>query len=412
MNVPLQILCAADEATTASIKQALSASEALYQTVTTPAALQAALSLPWDAVIAVATDGAVPRPQRHANPVSSHGSIDALSALHLVRAVSDAPFLVVADCLSATTAVALIKAGADDYLERDQLVLLPDKIAQVSRAKLEQLQRQQSLDRLKDEFVSTINHELRTPIAALHGSIELLLSGKLGDLSDRGRLLLHLAARNSDRLVRLINDIFDLEQFTSGQVQLQPQSCPIAELIEQAASAVQPIAAQAHINLQLHLQPAQIFADPQRITQVLTNLLRNAIQFSAAGDTIWLTVEQRSSLVSPTSMHAVSPAGSYVVIRVKDQGPGIPADQLEAIFQRFTQVDASDARSQTGAGLGLALCRSIVRQHHGYLWVESQLGVGSIFYLALPIAAAFSPQTGNTEVDDGVKNLLEVARGS
>lgn len=268
-----------------------------------------------------------------------------------------------------------------------------------------------NLDRLKDELISTISHELRTPIAALHGSIELLLSGKLGELTDRGQQLLKLASRNSDRLVQVTNNIFDLAQFAAGQVELVPQTCQVVDLVEQAAIAVQPAAAQASINLQLHLQPVEIFADSERITQVLTNLLSNAIKFSAAGDTIWLIVEQRSTAL-PVSPTAAS-AESYVVIQVKDEGLGIPADRLEAIFQRFGQADASDTRPQSGAGLGLTLCRSIAHRHQGHLWVESQVGQGSSFYLALPIASTtFSAQPGNTKGDRGVKNLLEVARGS
>lgn len=269
-----------------------------------------------------------------------------------------------------------------------------------------------ALDRLKDELISTISHELRTPIAALHGAIELLLSGRLGELNDRGLGLLHLAARNSDRLVQLTNNIFDLEQFAAGRVELLPQPCQLVELIEQAAIAVQSAARAASIDLRLHLQSAEIFVDPKRITQVLTNLLSNAIKFSAAGDTIWLTIEQRSHLVSAAIPSAGS-AESYVVIQVKDQGRGIPANRLEAIFQRFGQADASDTRPQSGAGLGLSLCRSIARRHQGHLWVESQVGQGSSFYLALPIApTAFPFQPGNTKDDRGVKNLLEVARGS
>ncbi|NJL21578.1 MAG: HAMP domain-containing histidine kinase [Leptolyngbyaceae cyanobacterium SM1_3_5] len=269
----------------------------------------------------------------------------------------------------------------------------------------------ENLDRLKDELISTLSHELRTPIAALHGSIDLLLSGKLGELTDRGQRLLELAARNSDRLVRVINNIFDLAEFASGQVELVPQPCQVVDLIEQAAIAVQPVAAQASINLRLHLQPVEIFADSNRITQVLTNLLSNAIKFSAAGDTIWLTVEQRSTALPAAPVTAS--ADSYVVIQVKDQGLGIPADRIEAIFQRFGQADASDTRPQSGAGLGLTLCRSIAHRHQGHLWVESEVGQGSSFYLALPIASTgFSAQAGNTRGNRGVKNLLEVARGS
>lgn len=270
-----------------------------------------------------------------------------------------------------------------------------------------------ALDRLKDEFISIISHELRTPIAALQGSIELLLSGQLGDLSELGQRLLRIAARNSERLVRLTNDIFDLELFASGRIQLYPQPCQVTHLIKQVAIAMQPIATQAQIDLRvdLDLQPEEILADPARITQVLTNLLSNAIKFSQAGTQIRLTIEQRSAAAIPTSTPITLPAAeSYVVIQVKDEGQGIPADQLETIFDHFQQADASNARQQGGAGLGLAVCRSIVRRHQGYLWVESALGQGSTFYLALP--AAFIEQIGNTGENHRARSLRESVRGS
>lgn len=250
----------------------------------------------------------------------------------------------------------------------------------------------QSTERLKDEFVSIINHELRTPLTSLQGSIELLLTGKLGELSHQGRRMLEIAAKNLDRLVHLTNNILDLEGLSSGRIQLSKQPCYLEQVMTQAAAKLQPIAAQKGIRLIVVSQELLLTVDAQRIQQVLTNLLKNAIQFSRPGSRVWLEAE-----VSRAGFPGL-PDGPHVLIRVKDEGQGIPADKLDAIFEQFQQVDASDSRRQGGAGLGLAICRNIVQQHQGHLWVESRLGCGSTFYIALPAQHVVVPAcVGNTK---------------
>ena len=151
---------------------------------------------------------------------------------------------------------------------------------------------------------------------------------------------------------------------------MQPSKCNTADLIIQAAQTMQSMAYSAQINLNVKPASIEIFADSDRILQALTNLLSNAIKFSQPGQ----TVELRSMVNS-----------NYLQIEIQDQGRGIPPDKQQLIFERFQQVDASDSRSKGGTGLGLPICRSIIEQHKGQIWVESILGKGSTFYILLPI---------------------------
>ncbi|OLP18043.1 hypothetical protein BST81_13505 [Leptolyngbya sp. 'hensonii'] len=243
-----------------------------------------------------------------------------------------------------------------------------------------------TIDRIKDELISIVSHELRTPITSLQASIDLLLTGQLGDLSDSGRQMLEIAANNIDRLVHVTNNILDLERFASGTSRLYKQPCNVTDLLTHAMSEMQDVAGKAGVTL--HVSPlfSEIQADPKRIIQVLANLLSNAIKFSAPGGRIWLSAEIRREDTNPTARAQPIPF-PYLLITVKDEGEGIPIQNLDTIFEQFEQVDASDSRRQGGAGLGLAVCRSIVRQHQGNLWVESELGRGSTFYVALPLGA-------------------------
>lgn len=239
------------------------------------------------------------------------------------------------------------------------------------------------IERIKDELISVVSHELRTPIASLQASIELLLTGKLGDLSAQGQRMLEIAAKNIDRLVQLTNNFLDLEGLASGRITLYKQPCNVLDLMTQAGIDTQEIVARAGVHLALRPISAQLAVDPKRIIQVLINLIGNAIKFSQPGDRIWITSE-----LQHTENRSIPVIPPYVLIRIQDEGEGIPTHSLETIFDHFQQVNASDSRRQGGAGLGLAICRRIIRQHQGHLWVESVIGQGSTFYLALPLEPA------------------------
>ena len=226
-----------------------------------------------------------------------------------------------------------------------------------------------ALDRMKDEFVSTVSHELRTPLTSIRGALGLLSSGLLGQMSDKASNLLRIAVSNSDRLVRLINDILDLERMESGRAPLNFRPSLLNELAQQVVDAMQPMADAASIRLMLKIEATPIEVDPDRLVQVITNLLSNAIKFSQPDSKV--TVE-------------VSQVEGGAILSVLDEGRGIPTDKLESIFDRFQQVDASDSRQKGGTGLGLAICRTIVQQHGGRIWAEHNREHGSIFRLFLP----------------------------
>ncbi|MEO1390068.1 MAG: ATP-binding protein [Cyanobacteria bacterium J06634_6] len=233
-------------------------------------------------------------------------------------------------------------------------------------------------EQMKDEFVSVASHELRTPLTSIHGSLKLLATGRLGELTQQGQELVNIAIKNTDRLTRLINDVLDLERMGSGQVAIAPIRCRVSELLYNATEAMQPMADEYNIHISVRIaqdaakdnaENAYVLAAPDQVMQALTNLLSNAIKFSPKGSTV--SVGARS-------------LNSKIEFFVKDTGRGIPGNKLETIFERFQQVDSSDARERGGTGLGLAICREIIQQHQGRIWVRSIHGQGSTFYFTLP----------------------------
>jgi PAS domain S-box-containing protein len=261
------------------------------------------------------------------------------------------------------------------------------------------------VERLKDEFVSIVSHELRTPLTSIAGALDLLAAGVLQTQPQEAQRMLTIAANNTERLVRLINDILDIERIKSGKVTMMKVACNVADLIEQAAEVMEEMAKAAGVTLSVYPLSVSLWADPDRMIQVLTNLLSNAIKFSAPNSTVFLSAELISSPVASVDVSTQSsreipdaPEASdrlstkftssrleaQILFKVKDTGRGIPADKLQAIFEPFQQVDASDSRQKGGTGLGLAICRSIVQHHEGQIWVESTLGEGSTFYISLP----------------------------
>jgi PAS domain S-box-containing protein len=249
----------------------------------------------------------------------------------------------------------------------------------------------QALDRMKDEFVSTVSHELRTPLTSIRGSLGLLSTGLLGEVNEKAANLLRIAVNNSDRLVRLINDILDLERMESGRAPLSFRPCCISELAQQAIEAVTPVADNASVKLILRTDSVEFVADPDRLQQVMTNLLSNAIKFSPPDSTVTVTIEKSDEGVS---------------LCVSDEGRGIPEDKLETIFDRFQQVDASDSRQKGGTGLGLAICRTIVEQHGGRIWAEQNPSGGAIFRMFLPAEPQQQARPTEPIPDSGRETLL------
>jgi PAS domain S-box-containing protein len=223
--------------------------------------------------------------------------------------------------------------------------------------------------RVKDELISVVSHELRTPLTSVYGAIGLL--SEMTEPGSPGERILQIAKSNTERLVRMINDMLDLERLSSGKETLTIAEADTALIVRQAAEMVRNLAEEADVELAVGSTDGlgTVPCDIDRVAQVLTNYLGNAIKFSPKGGRVELTCDRRPGLVR---------------FEVSDQGQGIPADQLERIFERFHQVDSSDRRQAGGTGLGLTISRHIADQHGGRAWAESELGVGSHVYLDLP----------------------------
>lgn len=234
------------------------------------------------------------------------------------------------------------------------------------------LTERRGVERLKNEFVSTVSHELRTPLASIRGSLGLIASGALGPLSDQIRELVEVAERNSLRLITLINDILDLEKLASGRMEMRLEAFPLSQMINRSLEAVSGMAEAEAISLVAHTSSATVFGDSGRLTQVLVNLLSNAVKFSPPGSEVTISTRE---------------GRGYVEVRVRDRGTGIPRDSREAIFERFKQLEGSDARHKGGSGLGLAICKAVIEQHGGEIGVASREGCGSVFWFRVPADA-------------------------
>jgi hypothetical protein len=279
-----------------------------------------------------------------------------------------------------------------------------------------------AIERLKDEFVSIVSHELRTPLTSIRGALGLLAGGLLTAKPEKAQRMLEIAVSNTDRLVRLINDILDIERIESGQVAMEKHICDAATLMLQASEVMRAMADKAGVTLSVSPTSAQLYADPDRIIQTLTNLLSNAIKFSSPSSSVYLSAEIQQTREPLVETRAIAsgagergtgkeftpsppqPLTLTVLFKVKDQGRGIPAEKLESVFDRFQQVDASDSRDKGGTGLGLAICRSIVQQHGGRIWVESTLNEGSTFFFTLPL---LSGETRVLNAEDEQEHLSQ-----
>ena len=234
------------------------------------------------------------------------------------------------------------------------------------------------LGMMKDEFISTVSHELRTPLASLRASLGLISSGSLDKRPEKQRQMIDMAIGNCDRLIRLVNDILDFDGAEKGRLPLHRETVEAVDLLRRAADVAYNAATEARIRFHIEANAAPVFADAERALQVLNELVTNAIKFSPPETTIRLGARNAGMNASGVS---------EVCFMVEDQGRGIAPEKLERIFERFQQGDASDSRALGGTGLGLALCRSIVEQHGGRIWAESELGKGSRFLFTLAAAS-------------------------
>lgn len=247
---------------------------------------------------------------------------------------------------------------------------LPEEGPAAFTAFLRDLTDLHEVERLKTQFVATVSHELRTPLTSLRGALGLLAGGVLGTLPEDARNAVLIADRSIVRLVGLVNDILDIERLENGSLSLQIGRHALADLLARSIEEVGALAADAGIHLEVEPPAAEILGDGERLVQVIVNLLSNALKFSPRGSRVWLRVREEPA---------------WVEVQVQDQGRGIPPAHQTAIFDRFRQVEASDSAGQRGAGLGLAIAKSIVELHGGTIGVKSAKGEGSTFWFRVPM---------------------------
>ncbi len=233
------------------------------------------------------------------------------------------------------------------------------------------------LDRLKSAFLANMSHELRTPLNSILGFTDVMLEGLDGDLTEYMDNDLRLIQKNGQHLLHLINDVLDMAKIESGRMNLHPENFNVCDLLEDVTSITSTLASEKNTALFVTEdsdQELEVYADDTRIRQVLINLVNNAIKFTTNGR---------------ISLHVSKMDGARALITVKDTGLGIPPEQLETIFQEFTQVDTSTTRKVGGTGLGLPISRRLIEMHGGRLWAESTgiEGEGSTFFVELPIEA-------------------------
>lgn len=225
------------------------------------------------------------------------------------------------------------------------------------------------LERLKDEFVATVSHELRTPLTPICASLALLTATAQDVHSESAHRLVQIAHSNSVRLVRLINDILDIEKIESGKIQLEIKTIALRPFVEQTIEASRPLAASHEVGLRLE-DPGEfaVHADSDRLAQIITNLLSNAIKFSPPGAEVAVTLAD---------------SDEYVRISVRDHGSGIPQEFRSRVFEKFAQADSSNSRKKGGSGLGLSIVKQIVQRLGGEVGFADAPGGGTVFYVDL-----------------------------
>ncbi len=251
------------------------------------------------------------------------------------------------------------------------------------------------VERMKNEFISTVSHELRTPLTSIRGSLGLMENGIMGALPTQAQDMVRIARTNTERLIRLINDILDLEKIESGKLELKWQALEASELIDATFSGLRAVADAAQVTLRSSTAGAGLVrGDKDRLIQVLTNLVSNALKFSPPKGVV--------------KVSATRDARGAIRFSVMDKGPGIPLEQRARLFGKFQQLDGSDTRSKGGTGLGLAISQSIVEQHGGHIEVISEVGHGATFTFAVPAVSMDSASMPAVVRDESRHNVLMV----
>lgn len=245
------------------------------------------------------------------------------------------------------------------------------------------------MDKMKNEFISTVSHELRTPLTSIRGSLGLITGGVTGDLPAAAQEMLTIAGNNTERLLLLINDILDIQKIESGQMVFKFQNLSLQPFLQKAVEENAAYGEEhgVHFEISRCINNAQVFADRDRLMQVMANLMSNAAKFSPKGETVEISLAHHHDMLR---------------ISVTDHGPGIPDEFHKKLFDRFTQSDSSDSRQKGGTGLGLNISKIIVEKHGGHIGFVSREGIGSTFYVDLPELMGQSQENDG----DGPRQLI------
>ena len=245
--------------------------------------------------------------------------------------------------------------------------------------------RLKELDKMKSDFVSNVSHELRTPLTSIKGSVDNMLDGLTGPVNEKQVRYLARIKSNTDRLSRLINDLLDLSRIEAGRIDLQPANLPLATLAGEVAEHLRPLAAEKLIQVEVASPDPGVtaWADRDKVTQVLMNLMSNAIKFTPSHGKVVITVQRNGE--------------GWAEVSVRDTGPGIRPDEAGKIFDKFYQVAQAASQKSKGTGLGLAISKSLVEMHGGTIRVESEPERGSTFSFTLPAARPFALEVPTTE---------------
>lgn len=272
-----------------------------------------------------------------------------------------------------------------------QQVALPLKSATLYQELIETNQKLERLERLKSEFISIVSHELRTPLTSIKNSLDILMSGRCGEITPATEKFLNMAIRNVQRLSGIINDLLDLSKIEAGKMDFHFAPTDINTVISYVKSALSEVAKSKGLKLITNEADnlPEILADSQRLEQVLTNLVSNAIKFTPDGKSITISsrvVKADDIKINENFKDIIKNlTGDYVEVSVEDEGIGIESKNLLHAFDKFAQIENSLSRKAGGTGLGLPIAKQLLDAHKGAIWCDSELNKGSKFYFVIPV---------------------------
>ncbi|MEF2547129.1 ATP-binding protein [Aurantimonas sp. E1-2-R+4] len=315
-------------------------------------------------VIGISAEEALAKPEMLTGMVPPK-TMQRLSLLLAQSAESGAPWTIETEFTRPDGRMLWMRASAEPRRDQTGTLVWDGTLFDISEEKRN--------EQLRNDFISTVSHELRTPLTSIRGSLGLVAAGAAGEMSSKATKLIAIAHSNSERLVRLINDILDIEKIETGNMPFAPRPLQLRSLTEEAVEASRDYLSDRGVSIEIKDEApgAVAVVDPDRFHQLIANLLSNAIKFSPQNGQIEVRLTRSTD---------------YLRISVKDGGAGIPEAFRERIFGKFEQADASDTRAKGGTGLGLSIAKAIVERLGGQLSFDSEVGVGTIFHVDLPEA--------------------------